>query len=346
MRATRSRFATTEGSRKRGRCLGAIAAYTIPSSRAREGAPALAAGCTGAQGRARHPVGNPCARKLAAEATDIPPGVLNVLTSTDAAVGAELTTHATSTSCRSRARRPSAPDHGAASATVSACSSSRRQVRVRAPRRRRRALAALSARRDDLALGAGVCDHLAPRRAPRALRRGRSSPRPHDHRTRGRTATHLTLENDGAAINARQREKVAVSQSRDRRRAEALTGGRIPNTSPAVFLRADVARERHENRRSPRTSCSDRCSSASPRRLRRRGSHRETRSSALRRGRRRHRERALGVPDDPGRHDERQRRVYYGPDAPLAATSNRDRREMGAAGSTSPRGKTLAEPAT
>jgi acyl-CoA reductase-like NAD-dependent aldehyde dehydrogenase len=75
--------------------VGAIAAYNYPIQLAlAKLAPALAAGCTVVlKGAPDTPWSTLALGKLIAEATDIPPGVVNVLTSADPAVGAELTTH-------------------------------------------------------------------------------------------------------------------------------------------------------------------------------------------------------------------------------------------------------------
>jgi acyl-CoA reductase-like NAD-dependent aldehyde dehydrogenase len=75
--------------------VGAIAAYNYPIQLAlAKLAPALAAGCTVVlKGAPDTPWSTLALGKLVAEATEIPPGVVNVLTSSDAAVGAELTTH-------------------------------------------------------------------------------------------------------------------------------------------------------------------------------------------------------------------------------------------------------------
>ncbi len=75
--------------------VGAIAAYNYPIQLAlAKLAPALAAGCTVVlKGAPDTPWATLALGKLIAESTDIPPGVVNVLTSSDAAVGAELTTH-------------------------------------------------------------------------------------------------------------------------------------------------------------------------------------------------------------------------------------------------------------
>ena len=63
-------------------------------ARAREARPALAAGCTVVlKGAPDTPWATLALGKLVAEATDIPPGVVNVLASSDSGVGAELTTH-------------------------------------------------------------------------------------------------------------------------------------------------------------------------------------------------------------------------------------------------------------
>jgi aldehyde dehydrogenase (NAD+) len=75
--------------------VGAIAAYNYPIQLAlAKLAPALAAGCTVVlKGAPDTPWATLALGKLVAEATDIPPGVVNVLSSSDSAVGAELTTH-------------------------------------------------------------------------------------------------------------------------------------------------------------------------------------------------------------------------------------------------------------
>jgi aldehyde dehydrogenase (NAD+) len=73
----------------------AIAAYNYPIQLAlAKLAPALAAGCTVVlKGAPDTPWATLALGRLVAEATDIPPGVVNVLSSSDNAVGAELTRH-------------------------------------------------------------------------------------------------------------------------------------------------------------------------------------------------------------------------------------------------------------
>jgi aldehyde dehydrogenase (NAD+) len=75
--------------------VGAIAAYNYPVQLAlAKLAPALAAGCTVVlKGAPDTPWATLALGKLVAEETEIPPGVVNVLASSDNAVGAELTTH-------------------------------------------------------------------------------------------------------------------------------------------------------------------------------------------------------------------------------------------------------------
>jgi acyl-CoA reductase-like NAD-dependent aldehyde dehydrogenase len=75
--------------------VGAITAYNYPIQLAlAKLAPALAAGCTVVlKGAPDTPWATLALGKLIAEATDIPAGVVNVLTSSDNAVGALLTTH-------------------------------------------------------------------------------------------------------------------------------------------------------------------------------------------------------------------------------------------------------------
>lgn len=75
--------------------VGAITAYNYPIQLAlAKLAPALAAGCTVVlKGAPDTPWATLALGKLVADATEIPPGVVNVLASSDAEVGAELTTH-------------------------------------------------------------------------------------------------------------------------------------------------------------------------------------------------------------------------------------------------------------
>lgn len=75
--------------------VGAIAAYNYPIQLAlAKLAPALAAGCTVVlKGAPDTPWATLALGKLIADATDIPPGVVNVLASSDNAVGEVLTTH-------------------------------------------------------------------------------------------------------------------------------------------------------------------------------------------------------------------------------------------------------------
>jgi acyl-CoA reductase-like NAD-dependent aldehyde dehydrogenase len=73
----------------------AITAYNYPVQLSlAKLAPAIAAGCTVVlKGAPDTPWAALALGKMIAEATDIPPGVVNVITSSDNAVGAELTTH-------------------------------------------------------------------------------------------------------------------------------------------------------------------------------------------------------------------------------------------------------------
>lgn len=75
--------------------VGAITAYNYPVQLAlAKLAPALAAGCTTVlKGAPDTPWAALGLAKIIAECTEIPPGVVNVITSSDNAVGAELTTH-------------------------------------------------------------------------------------------------------------------------------------------------------------------------------------------------------------------------------------------------------------
>ena len=158
--------------------VGAIAAYNYPIQLAlAKLAPALAAGCTVVlKGAPDTPWATLALGKLIAESTDIPPGVVNVLTSSDNAVGAELTTH---------------PDVDVVSFTGSTPVG--RQIMAAASATVKRVFLELGGKsafvllddgdaamagdvllvRGDLALGPGLRDHVAPRRAARPLRRGR-----------------------------------------------------------------------------------------------------------------------------------------------------------------------------
>ena len=73
----------------------AITVYNYPIQLAlAKLAPALAAGCTVVlKGAPDTPWSTLALGKLIADTTDIPPGVVNVITSSDTAVGVELTTH-------------------------------------------------------------------------------------------------------------------------------------------------------------------------------------------------------------------------------------------------------------
>ncbi len=75
--------------------VGAIVAYNYPIQLAlAKLAPALAAGCTVIlKGAPDTPWSALALGKLIVESTDIPPGVVNVITSSESSVGAELTTH-------------------------------------------------------------------------------------------------------------------------------------------------------------------------------------------------------------------------------------------------------------
>ena len=176
--------------------VGAIAAYNYPIQLAlAKLAPALAAGCTVVlKGAPDTPWATLALGKLVAEATDIPPGVVNVLASSDAAVGAELTTH---------------PDVDVVSFTGSTPVG--RQIMAAASATVKRVFLELGGKsafvllddgdvgdggdvlllRGDLALGPGLRDHVPTRRPARPLRRGRRR-RAHDARRRRRTAIRPT----------------------------------------------------------------------------------------------------------------------------------------------------------
>ena len=154
----------------------AIIAYNYPVQLAlAKLAPALAAGCTVVlKGAPDTPWAALALGKLIAESTDMPPGVVNILTSSDNAVGAEMTAHPdvdviTFTGSTPVGRQIMA----AASATLKRTFLElRRQVGDGAARRRRCRRGGDDVRlRGDLSQRSGMRHHVASGRAAPAVRR-------------------------------------------------------------------------------------------------------------------------------------------------------------------------------
>ncbi len=220
----------------------AIAAYNYPIQLAlAKLSPALAAGCTVVlKGAPDTPWATLALGKLIAEATDIPPGVVNVITSSDVAVGVELTTHPDVDVVSFTGSTPVGRSiMAAASATV-------KRVFLELGGKSAFVLlddgdAALAGDvllvRGDLALRSGLRDHFAPGRS-----RGRSSTTPSTSPARRSRAWRTAIPTDpanmmGPLINARQREKVAGYVDRAiADGAKAVVGGRIPEHLPRGFF--------------------------------------------------------------------------------------------------------------
>ena len=222
--------------------VGAIAAYNYPIQLAlAKLAPALAAGCTVVlKGAPDTPWATLALGKLIAEATDIPPGVVNVLTSSDNAVGAELTTH---------------PDVDVVSFTGSTPVG--RQIMAAASATVKRVFLELGGKSAFVLLDDGDVDDgravlLRTRRSrtpARAARSRRGSSCPATATTRSSTSRATTLAGIaygdptdpanmmGPLISARQREKVAGYVDRAiADGAKAVVGGRIPEHLPRGFF--------------------------------------------------------------------------------------------------------------
>ena len=263
--------------------VGAIAAYNYPIQLAlAKLAPALAAGCTVVlKGAPDTPWATLALGKLIAEATDIPPGVVNVLASSDNAVGARADD-------ASRRRRRvvhrldagRAPDHGGRERHREAgVPRARRQVGVRAARRRRRRRwprCSARTRRSRTRARAARSRRGSSCRATGTTRsstwRARCSPA-------CRTAIRPIPANMmGPLISAPPaREGRGLRRPRDRRRRQGR--GRRPHPrAPAarLLLRADAARRRRRELggRAGRAVRSG-ARGAAARRRRRRGAHRE-----------------------------------------------------------------------
>ena len=221
--------------------VGAIAAYNYPVQLAlAKLAPALAAGCTVVlKGAPDTPWATLALGKLAAETTDIPPGVLNVLTSTDTAVGAELTTH---------------PDIDVVSFTGSTPVG--RQIMAAASATVKRVFLELGGKSafvllddGDAALAALFCSYATISHSGQGCAITSRLVVPRDRFDEVVDTARTTLAGVaygdptdpanmmGPLINARQREKVAGYVDRAIvEGAEALVGGRIPEHLPRGFF--------------------------------------------------------------------------------------------------------------
>ena len=301
--------------------VGAIAAYNYPIQLAlAKLAPALAAGCTVVlKGAPDTPWATLALGKLIAEATDIPPGVVNVLASSDNAVGAradDAPRRRRRVVHRLHAGRP--PDHGGRERHREArVPRARRQVGVRDARRRRRrrwprmfcSYAAISHSGQGCAITSRLVVPRDRLRRGRRRRRARCSPAsPYGDPTDPGEHDGPAHQRAGSARRSR-----ATSTARSPTAPRPSIGGRHPRAPAAAASstsrRCSSAPTR--TRRSRRTSCSARCSSCCPHD----GDDDAVRvannsifglsGSVLSADR----ERALGVgAADPRRDDERQRR--------------------------------------
>ena len=209
-------------------------------ARAREARPALAAGCTVVlKGAPDTPWATLALGKLIAESTDIPPGVVNVLTSSDAGVGAELTTH---------------PDVDVVSFTGSTPVG--RQIMAAASATVKRVFLELGGKSafvllddGDLAMAAMFCSYAAISHSGQgcAITSRLVVPRDRYDEVVDMARTMLAdvpygdptdpANMMGPLINARQREKVAGYVDRAiADGAKAVVGGRIPEHLPRGFF--------------------------------------------------------------------------------------------------------------
>ena len=234
--------------------VGAIAAYNYPIQLAlAKLAPALAAGCTVVlKGAPDTPWATLALGRLVADATDIPPGVVNVLTSSDNTVGAEFTTHPDVDVVSFTGSTPVGRQiMSAASATVNACSwssvGSRRSSCSTTATSRWPRWSVAYATTSHSGQGCAITSRLVvPRsRYDEAVEQARDMLAGVAYGDPTDPANRM-----GPLINARQREKVAgyvdwaVADG-----AKAVIGGRAPNTCRAASLRADVARGRRRELR-------------------------------------------------------------------------------------------------
>ena len=221
--------------------VGAIAAYNYPIQLAlAKLAPALAAGCTVVlKGAPDTPWATLALGKLIAEATDIPPGVVNVLTSSDSAVGAELTTH---------------PDIDVVSFTGSTPVG--RQIMAAASATVKRVFLELGGKSafvllddGDVALAAMFCSYATISHSGQGCAITSRLVVPRDRYDEVVELARATLAGVaygdptdpanmmGPLINARQREKVAGYVDRAvADGAKAVIGGRIPEHLPKGFF--------------------------------------------------------------------------------------------------------------
>lgn len=221
--------------------VGAIAAYNYPIQLAlAKLAPALAAGCTVVlKGAPDTPWATLALGKLVAEATDIPAGVVNVLTSSDSAVGAELTTH---------------PDIDVVSFTGSTPVG--RQIMAAASATVKRVFLELGGKSafvllddGDVALAAMFCSYATISHSGQGCAITSRLVVPRERYDEAVDLARTTLAGVaygdptdpanmmGPLINARQREKVAGYVDRAiADGAEAVVGGRIPGHLPRGYF--------------------------------------------------------------------------------------------------------------
>lgn len=224
-----------------GGVVGAITAYNYPVQLSlAKLAPALAAGCTVVLKAAPDTPWSVLALgRLIADATDIPPGVVNVLSSPDAAVGAELTTH---------------PDVDIVSFTGSTPVG--RQIMAAASKTVKRVFLELGGKSafvvlddGDINLGALFCSYATISHSGQGCAITSRLVVPRDRYDDAIDVARSTLAGIaygdpsdpanmmGPLINVRQREKVAGYVDRAiADGAKAVVGGRIPEHLPRGFF--------------------------------------------------------------------------------------------------------------
>ncbi len=235
--------------------VGAITAYNYPIQLAlAKLSPAIAAGCTVVlKGAPDTPWAALALGKLINDSTDIPPGVVNVITSTDNAVGAELTTN---------------PDVDVVSFTGSTPVG--RQIMAAASATVKRVFLELGGKSafvmlddGDAAMAAMFCSYAAVSHSGQGCAITSRLVVPRDRYDDVVDMARTTLAGMpygdpsdpanmmGPLINARQREKVAGYVDRAiADGAKAVVGGRIPEHLHAwLLLRADPARRRRRELR-------------------------------------------------------------------------------------------------
>jgi acyl-CoA reductase-like NAD-dependent aldehyde dehydrogenase len=244
--------------------VGAITAYNYPIQLAlAKLGPALAAGCTVVlKGAPDTPWSALALGKVIAEATDIPAGVVNVLSSSDSAVGAELTSH---------------PDVDVVSFTGSTAVG--RQIMAAASATVKRVFLELGGKSafvvlddGDVAMGALFCSYATISHSGQGCAITSRLVVPRARFDEAVDVAQSTLSGVaygdpadpanmmGPLINARQREKVAAYVERAiADGAKAVVGGPPPTCLAGTTTNRRCSWARTRIRRLPRMSCSVRC---------------------------------------------------------------------------------------